>query len=56
MNGLKNVRNRRTDALTQVGWEDLERMLAVYYRGQGYAVEHCGTAASGTRFDGGIDL
>ncbi len=56
MNGLKNVRNRRNDALTQVGWDELEAMLAVYYRGQGYRVEHVGTGASGTRFDGGIDL
>ena len=39
-----------------MGWDELERMLAVYYRGQGYVVEHCGTVASGTRFDGGIDL
>jgi hypothetical protein len=56
MYGLKNVRNRRTDALTQVGWDQLEMMLAVYYRGQGYRVEHVGTGASGSRFDGGIDL
>ena len=56
MNGLKNVRHRRNDALTQVGWDPLEAMLAVYYRGQGYTVEHCGTGASDTRFDGGIDL
>jgi restriction system protein len=56
MHGLKNVRNRRTDALTQVGWDQLEVMLAVYYRGQGYRVEHVGTGGSGTRFDGGIDL
>ena len=56
MHGLKNVRNRRSDALTQVGWEQLEVMLAVYYRSQGYRVEHVGTAGSGARFDGGIDL
>lgn len=54
--GLKNVRNRRTDALAQVGWERLESMLAEHYRGQGYAVDHCGTGASRSRFDGGIDL
>jgi len=53
---LKNVRNRRSDALTQVGWEQLEVLLAAYYRGQGYAVDHCGTGATGNRFDGGIDL
>lgn len=56
MQGLKNVRHRRTDALTRVGWDQLETMLAVYYRGQGYAVEHCGTGGTGARFDGGIDL
>lgn len=56
MVGLKNVRNRRTDALTQVGWDQLETMLAVYYRGQGYRVDHVGTGATGARFDGGIDL
>ena len=56
MQGLKNVRNRRTDALTQVRWDQLESLLAAYYRGQGYTVDHCGTGASGTQFDGGIDL
>lgn len=56
MQGLKNVRTRRTDALTQVGWDQLESLLAVYYRGQGYTVDHCGTGATGAQFDGGIDL
>ncbi len=56
MNRLKNVRNRRTDALTQVGWDQLEVMLAVYYRGHGYRVEHVGTGGTGDQFDGGIDL
>lgn len=56
MNGLKNVRNRRDDALTRVGWDRLETMLADYYRGQGWSVDHVGTGASRTRFDGGIDL
>ena len=56
MNGLRNVRHRRTDALTQVRWDQLESLLAVYYRGQGYTIDHCGTGASGTQFDGGIDL
>jgi restriction system protein len=54
--GLKNVRQRRDDALTRVGWDQLELLLAAYYRGQGYAVEHVGTAGAGSRFDGGIDL
>ena len=56
MTGLKNVRNRRDDALTRVGWDQLEAMLADYYRGQGWHVEHVGTGAGRTRFDGGIDL
>src|SRR5690606_13499031 len=54
--GLKNVRNRRTDALARVAWDQLETMLAAYYRGQGYRVEHVGTGATTSRFDGGIDL
>lgn len=56
MNGLKNVRNRRDDALTRIGWDRLETMLADYYRGQGWSVDPVGTGASRTRFDGGVDL
>jgi hypothetical protein len=56
MSGLKNVRNRRDDSLSRVAWEQLETLLAIYYRGQGYRVEHCGTGATRQRFDGGIDL
>lgn len=56
MYGLKNVRQRRNDALSRVDWQDLEKLLAVYYRGQGYRVDECGTGASQSRFDGGIDL
>ncbi|WP_051884243.1 MULTISPECIES: restriction endonuclease [Lysobacter] len=56
MNGLKNVRQRRDDALAKVGWEQLEALLAEHYRGQGFRVEHVGTAGTGARFDGGIDL
>ena len=52
----KNVRNRRDDALSRVDWRDFERLLADYYRRQGYRVEHCGTGANASRFDGGIDL
>ena len=55
MTGLKNVRNRRDDTLARVGWDRLEAMLADYYRGQGWQVEHVGTGA-GRTFDGGIDL
>lgn len=56
MSGLKRVNQRRHDALSRVGWEQLETLLADYYRAQGYDVEHVGTGASGTRFDGGVDL
>lgn len=56
MYGHKRVRERRNDALTRVGWEQLELLLATWYRGQGYEVEHTGTAASGSKYDGGIDL
>src|SRR3546814_6351918 len=54
--GNKPVKVRRDDALTRVDWRQLEGLLAMYYRGQGYDVEHTGTGASGTKFDGGIDL
>lgn len=54
--GLKTVRHRRDDALSRIGWERLETLLAEHYRGEGYAVEHIGTGGSGQRFDGGIDL
>lgn len=54
--GLKSVRNRRDDALSRIGWDRLESMLAEHYRCEGYAVEHVGTGVSGRKFDGGIDL
>ncbi|HEX7804189.1 MAG TPA: restriction endonuclease [Pseudoxanthomonas sp.] len=56
MKGLKNVHNRRDDALTRVTWSQLETMLADYYRGQGWSVDHVGTGSGRNRFDGGIDL
>jgi len=56
MNGLKNVRNRRDDALTRVDWKQLEKLLADYYRRQGWSVDHVGTGSSHRRFDGGVDL
>ncbi|GAA5081896.1 restriction endonuclease [Lysobacter panacisoli] len=56
MNGLKRVTHRRDDALTRVGWDHLETLLAAYYRSEGYEVEHVGTGGTGARFDGGIDL
>ncbi|HUV96377.1 MAG TPA: restriction endonuclease [Acidobacteriaceae bacterium] len=52
----KTVSQRYSDALTRVSWQDFERLLATWYAGQGYRVEHVGTAESGTQFDGGIDL
>lgn len=52
----KPVHERYSDALAQVSWQDFERLMVAYYVGQGYRVEHAGTAGSGTRFDGGIDL
>lgn len=56
MTGLKNVRRRRDDALSRIDWRALERLLAAYYRDLGWWVEHCGTGAGASRFDGGVDL
>ncbi len=56
MNGLKNVKHRHDDALSRVGWADLERLLATYYREVGWWVEHAGTGGTGAKFDGGVDL
>ena len=54
--GLKHVSRRHNDALAQVKWDRLERLLADHYRAQGYDVDHVGTGGAGGRFDGGIDL
>lgn len=56
MNGLKNVGHRHDDALSRVGWDELERLLAAYYREVGWWVEHAGTGGTGAKFDGGVDL
>jgi hypothetical protein len=56
MYGLKNVRDRHSDALSRVSWDRLEALVATYYRDSGYAVDHCGTGANGRDTDGGIDL
>lgn len=56
MRGLKRVRNRRDDALAHTHWAHVETLLADYYRREGYAVDHCGTGATDSKFDGGIDL
>lgn len=54
--GLKPVANRHSDDLSRIDHVAFERLLADYYRDQGYVVDHCGAAASHSRFDGGIDL
>ncbi len=56
MSGLKNVSQRHDDALSRIGWTELEHLLVAYYRDVGWWVEHAGTGGSGTRFDGGVDL
>lgn len=56
MSGLKNVRERRDDALSRIGWDELERVLAAYYRDVGWWVEHIGTGGTGAKTDGGVDL
>jgi restriction system protein len=56
MSGLKRVANRRNDALAQTHWAKVELLLAEHYRRAGYDVEHCGTGATGAKFDGGVDL
>ena len=56
MGGLKNVRARYGDALSRITWERFEQLLADHYQQQGFDVEHCGTAGTGGKFDGGIDL
>ena len=54
--GFKPVDFRHDDALTRVSWDEFERLIAEYYRGQGFAVDHVGTGAGGRRTDGGIDM
>ncbi|KAF1705007.1 restriction endonuclease [Pseudoxanthomonas kaohsiungensis] len=56
MHGLKRVKNRREDGVSAIPWDRLEALLAEYYAGQGYHVEHVGTGRTAKRFDGGIDL
>lgn len=56
MHGLKRVKNRREDGVSAIPWDRLEALLAEYYAGQGYHVEHVGTGGTAKRFDGGIDL
>lgn len=56
MSGLKNVGQRHDDALSRIGWAELEQLLVAYYREVGWWVEHVGTGGTGARFDGGVDL
>lgn len=51
--GRPRVQDRRDDALANLDPHDFERILADYYRQQGYRVEHCARPGF---FDGGIDL
>ncbi|HEY5802509.1 MAG TPA: restriction endonuclease [Lysobacter sp.] len=53
---LKPVSRRHDDALSRVGWEQLETLVAGHYRSLGYEVEHVGTGETGRRSDGGVDL
>lgn len=54
--GRRPVRNRRDDALARIDPIEFERLMADYFRRQGYTVEHVGTGGRGSRYDGGIDL
>jgi restriction system protein len=56
MHGPNNVSHRHDDALSRVGWAELECLLATYYREVGWWVEHAGTGGTGTKFDGGVEL
>lgn len=56
MRRYRTVSQRHNDLLAAISWQDFERLIGAYYAGQGYRVEHVGTAGSGGWFDGGIDL
>jgi len=56
MSRLKSVHTRHDDALSRIGWDEFERVLAAHYRDVGWWVEHVGTGGTNARFDGGIDL
>lgn len=53
---LKPVSRRHDDALSRVGWEQFEALVAGHYRSQGYQIEHVGTGETGRCSDGGVDL
>src|SRR5690606_39645914 len=54
--GAPPVRTRWDDRLANLDPLDFERVMAKYYREQGYHVEECGTGGTRRGFDGGIDL
>lgn len=54
--GRRHVRERQNDQLANLDPLEFERVMANYYRRQGYEVEECGTGGTGRGFDGGIDL
>lgn len=54
--GMKRNRVQWRDELSRASWQDFERLLAKHFQGKGFVVEHCGTAGSAQRFDGGVDL
>lgn len=52
----KAVRFRHDDALTRVSRSEFERLIATHYRGEGYAVEHAGSATRQRDTEGGSAL
>ncbi len=42
--------------MSEIDWRDFERLLAGYYKDQGYEVQHTGTGKVSSAFDGGVDL
>ncbi|MBW8313134.1 MAG: restriction endonuclease [Rhizobium sp.] len=53
---MKRNRVQWRDDLSRASWQDFERLLARHFESRGFAVDHCGTAGSAQRFDGGVDL
>jgi restriction system protein len=52
----KPVERRYRDALSAIDWRDFERLIADYYRDQGFDIQHDGTGGRGVAFDGGVDI
>lgn len=53
---LKDNKNRWNDGLSNIQWEEFEKLLADYYAQKGFRVEHVGTGGTTAKYDGGIDL